>query len=103
MRMSIYDRQSVKWNVKQSIQKADSVDARLDAYSRKHGGFGVDIIEIDEYWSHYWGKAALLYANMGDTYTKTLCYSPITDKFYRSDWGSLVEEKLPRYIRERII
>lgn len=90
------------WNADKYGRVADVAYSKLFAYDKKHGGFGVESLFIDEFWSPYWGQVALVYVNMGDTYIPTLCYSPITDKFYRSDWGSLVEEKLPRYIRDRI-
>lgn len=91
------------WNADKYGIGATRADTKLEKFNEKMEGFGVESINIDEYWSSYWGQCALLYVNMGDTYIPTLCYSPITDKFYHSDWGSLVEEKLPRYIRDRII
>lgn len=91
------------WNADRYGISAARADAKLEKFNEKMEGFGVESVNIDEFWSPYWGQCALLYVNMGDTYIPTLCYSPITDKFYRSDWGSLVEEKLPRYIRDRIL
>lgn len=90
------------WNADKYGRMASLVDAKLDKFNAKHNGLGVKVIRIDECWSPYYGNTALLYVNMGNTYTKTLCYSPITGKFYRSDWGGLVEELLPKYIWDRI-
>ena len=81
---------------------AKSVYARLNAYNKENCGFGVEVVNISEFWSPYWAEAALLYVNMGDTYTHTLCWSPITREWYESDWGSVVEELLPEEIRNKI-
>lgn len=78
------------------------VYARLDAYNVANEGQGIEAVTITEFWSPFWAEAALLYVNMGDTYTPTLCWSPLTREWYETDWGTVVEELLPEEIREKI-
>ena len=80
---------------------AKDVYARLNAYNKENCGFGVEVVNISEFWSPYWAEAALLYVNMGDTYVKTYAFSPVTGKFYRGDLENILM-RLPKFLEKKI-
>lgn len=43
-------------------------------------------------------QRGLSYLNTGDTYTPTLIYDHNSDRYFVSDWGSVVENRPGRYV-----
>jgi len=54
-------------------------------------GFGTETLGERQFTFRYKYDCAYEYVNMGDTYTPTICFSVDDQKFFISDWGSIVE------------
>ena len=69
----------------------DDVDFALERINTLLGGYGVEAIR-DHDFSRYYGDIGLLYVNMGDTYTPTVCYDTRKEKWLVCSWGDIVEK-----------
>ncbi len=81
------------------IQGADTrlgVDHALDGISELLGGHGVEPLR-DNGWDYYYCDIGLLYVNMGETYTPTVCYDTRLKKWIITSWGDFVEKHPRRF------
>lgn len=70
----------------------DRVDEILDRYNKKHDLYGVESIRDERFWvNKYYTETIILFANTGEAYDTTLCYSTLDEKFYFTSWGDLLE------------
>ncbi len=78
---------------------AKNIDRALKLADRMMEAHGVEVIR-GEGWHNYYGDAAALYVNTGDTYTGTLLYDVDKDRFYATTYGDWVksQERSGRYI-----
>jgi hypothetical protein len=60
------------------------------------GGYGVEQI-TDSQWDNYWCDGGLLYVNMGDAYSPTICYDTRKDQWIVCPWGDIVERNEKRF------
>lgn len=72
------------------------VDSILEEANKIMGGFGVAAVPGNE-WMKYYLDICLLYINMGDTYSKTLLYDTVKEKFLIGSWGDFVESHPRRF------
>jgi hypothetical protein len=77
--------------------KIQLVEERMNAINKCLEGYGVESINCNVYYHHYWGNCCALYVNMGDTYTPTVIYNAITGKYAAMCWGDFVEKYQTKY------
>jgi hypothetical protein len=80
-----------------SASSGREVEKAMDAADKAMGGtrggsFGVESIRSSDYSGGYWGDAAALYVNTGDTYNMTLVYDVADGRFYVTSWGDWAED-----------
>ena len=90
------DYESVKKWMQRCYDKPRRVERVMEAINEILGGYGVEQI-TDSQWDNYWCDGGLLYVNMGDTYTETICYDTRKNKWIVSSWGNIVERNEKRF------
>jgi len=65
------------------------------AQAGEYATFGVEAIR-GEWHDRYYGNIVALYINTGDTYSCTLLYDCVKERFHVMDWGTFVETA-PKY------
>lgn len=73
-----------------------NIDIALDEINKTLNGYGVEVL-TDNGWDKYYANAGVLYVNMGDTYTLTVCYDTRKDRWLITSWGDLVEGNPKRF------
>jgi hypothetical protein len=76
--------------VRQCLHEPPLIEKVLEAVNEVMEGFGTESIRGSG-WDRYWTDTAFVYINLGDTYTRTICYRPEMDRFYLCSWGDMVE------------
>jgi len=61
------------------------------------GGYGVEAIRDNRWDNHFYMDIGLVYVNMGDAYTPTVCYDTRKDQWIVSSWGDSVEKDIKRF------
>lgn len=69
----------------------------MDIADRILGGYGVEAIRGEAAPGGYFPDIVALYVNMGDTYTSTLIYDTVIERFLCSTMGGFVESRERRY------
>jgi len=72
------------------------IDAALELANKAVNGFGVEAIR-GAWHDHYYQDIVALYVNTGDTYSPSVVYDTVADKFYAVDWGTFVEYMTEEY------
>lgn len=78
----------------QSIRTSSgaTINSMMEAINTILDGYGTEAIRQLNIATHpYWMDTRAVYINMGDTYTLTLVYDVLTDRFYFTSWGDFVE------------
>ncbi len=79
-----------------SADNHDAVDKVLDCCNKILEGYGVEDIRGKD-WVPYYLDIALLYVNMGDTYTPTIIYDCVKERWHCCSWGDIVESDPKRF------
>ena len=74
----------------------DQVDAALSDLNKILGGYGVESI-TDNQWDDFYANCGVLYVNMGDAYTPTVCFDTRAARWMICSWGDLVEGNPKRF------
>lgn len=90
------DYKSVKQWMQRCCYKPRKVERVMEAINEILGGYGVEQI-TDNQWSEYWRDGGLLYVNMGDAYSPTICYDTRKDKWIVCPWGDIIERNEKRF------
>ena len=78
--------ESVKKLMQYCYYKPLRVEMVMEAINEILGGYWVD-----------WCDGGLLYVNLGDTYTETICYDTRKNKWIVSSWGNIIERNEKRF------
>ena len=76
----------------------DKVHAALMAADRIIGGHGVEYIRHKKDADDFTRAYGLDYVNLGDTYDCTLVFNWLTQTWYVSSWGDIVERNMNAYL-----
>ena len=87
-----------KW-VSQCYNKPPEIDKILEALNEVLEGYGTEPLRGAHVDGYHWDCQAV-YINFGDTYTPTIIYDNVKDKFLVSSWGDFVEPKPKRFPQE---
>lgn len=90
------DYESVKKWMQRCYYKPRRVERVMEAINEILGGYGVEQI-TDSQWDNYWCDSGLLYVNMGDAYSPTICYDTRKDQWIVCPWGDIVERNEKRF------
>jgi hypothetical protein len=72
------------------------IDKAMNTINKLIKGYGVETIR--HHGSHpYWQDCGLIYVNQGDNYTPTIIYDTRKEKWFCTDWGTLVEAQPRRF------
>jgi len=88
-------RSAKKW-FHECYSSPSKIELIHEAINEVLGGYGIEAIR-DNQWSSYHCDIGLVYVNMGDTYTPTVCYDTRKDKWFLSSWGDVVEAYPSRF------
>jgi len=61
------------------------------------GGYGVEAIRGSNHPGGYWHSTVAIYVNTGETYSATVLYDTVKDKFYLTSYGDFVEKNDRKY------
>jgi hypothetical protein len=73
------------------LQGSAAAEDALQVANDVMRGHGVEVINGAGLFRGYWQDAIAAYVNMGDTYTTTLLYDRLKDRFYITSWGDWLE------------
>jgi len=79
-----------RW-VDQCWHKPRRVDLVMAALDELTEGHGVEPIDDQAAWDHYYGSTVALYVNQGDTYAATIVYDIDAGSFELTTWGDWIE------------
>ena len=72
--------------------RGSHINNQMEAINTIIGGYGVEALRQHNISTdNYWMDTRAIYVNMGDTYTLTLLYDILMDRFYFTSWGDFVE------------
>lgn len=75
---------------------SEHVDTVLALANTLLEGFGVEKID-GPHVDHYYMNINILYVNLGDTYTPTVLYDTLLNRFFICSWGDYIESKPKRF------
>ena len=81
---------------KEHASSHSDVDDILGIIETLLEGYGVEPLKGDHV-DNYYMDINILYVNLGDTYTPTVLYDTLLNRFFICSWGDYIESKPKRF------